>query len=190
MDKPVSQMTPNEWVYHNAKAQALSDADHTRRFEATMAPFRQTTQAAAPQASAPQYFTPGGASDARDGIITGIFAPLFACIFKATTKERMRLNNETQAQAMPRAFLHTMDTLWVWKTWAFAVLYWVVSGACIYFWRGAEAMQGDPATGFTTGRDVSFQTELLVLHFLLLVPAILCRTASTSILVPASAGAL
>jgi len=167
MDKPVSQMTPNEHVRHMQEQRILDNIERQQRFQAV--PYQGSQQpysssGIAPRSNGQPYFTPGGFHDAKEGVLAAVFAPVMYACFMAAGR---------QGASYGKAFAHAMSMVMLWKTWAFTILYWFVSGACIWFWMGAEANQGDPATHFTTGKDVSFQAHLLVLHALLLLPAIL-----------------
>jgi hypothetical protein len=178
MDKPVSQMTPNEHVRYMQEQHDRISTDHSQRFEATMAPFRSSTTSSSATAMPPRsngqpYFTPGGFHDAKSDAIAGVFAPVAACLFMAAARELVKQGHPQGSATYGRAMLHALHMVWLWKTWAFSILYWVVSGVCIWLWKGSISMTGDPATGYTTGLDSSFQTKLLVLHVALLLPAIL-----------------
>lgn len=168
MDKPVSQMTPNEHVRYMQEQRILDTIERQQRFTSPsyQGSERNSASAAgiAPRSNGQPYFTPGGFHDAKEGVIAGIFAPVMFASFMAAGRK---------GATYPRAMLHALSMVTLWKTWAFTLLYWAVSGPCIWLWMGAEANQGDPATRFTTGKDVSFQAHLLVLHALLLLPAIL-----------------
>ena len=171
-----SEMTPLEWERWNRENQILINMERgqVHSIPAYSQPQQSSATRMPPNPSGQPYFTPGGFSEAKDGVIAGIFAPVMYACFKAAARYAVEVRGRTQDDAVhTKAMLHAMDMVMRWKAWAFTILYWVVSGVCIYFWRGAEAMQGDPATGYTTGKDVSFQTMLLVLHVALLLPAIL-----------------
>lgn len=117
-----------------------------------------------PRSNGQPYFTPGAFRDAKSQMIAGIFAPvMYACYMAATRK----------GASYGKAFAHAVDMVMIWKMWGFTVLYWLVSGASIWLWMGSIADNGDPATGYTTAMDTSFQVKLLVLHMALLLPAIL-----------------
>ena len=159
MDKPVSQMTPNEWTLHNQEQRILDNMERSQTYVAMPRP-----QASAPgSAQRQQYFTPGGFRDAREGVIAGIFAPvIYACYIAAVR----------QGASYPKALGHALSVVWQWKAWGFTVFYWFASLVGLIWWKGYVAKLGDPATGYTTGQDVTFQTRLIVLHILLAVIAI------------------
>ena len=133
MDKPVSQMTPNE----QRSLHARGGRPHPGQLPDTR---RSTSRQALASRQPPrqQYFTPGGFRDAREGAIAGIFAP---CVIHAADKRLAQ--GEPQGNHMyAKAFGHALSVVWQWKSWAFTLLYWVVSGASLWFWMDAEAMQG------------------------------------------------
>ena len=156
MDKPVSEMTPNEWVRHNQEQRILDNMERSQNAVAMPQP-----QAAAQPRQ--QYFTPGGFRDAREGVIAGIFAPVMIALYRAATRELVDRGEPQQGSTYAKAIGHALSVVWQWKTWSFTVLYWVLSGLSIYFWMGAEEMQGI---------DTGFHTRLLVLHAAMLVVAI------------------
>ena len=126
-----------------------------------------------PRSNGQPYFTPGGFSETKSQALAGIFAPVFYCSAREAVRHLVEKRGMEQRASYPIALGHALDMVWRWKTWAFTILYWVVSGLCIWLWKGSIAMAGDPATGYTTAKDTTFQANLLLLHFVLLLPAIL-----------------
>ena len=162
-----SEMTPLEWERWNRENQILINMERGQTHLPTYSqpPQQSSATRMPPRPNGQPYFTPGGFREARQGLIAGIFAPvMYACYIAAVRK----------GATYPKAMLHAMDVVIRWKAWAFGILYWVVSGASIYFWMGAEAQQGI---------DTGFHTRLLLLHAVMLVPAILvpyCQHVETS----------